>query len=438
MRELREHGVGSVLSSEVLSVLQHFVINNPLFPNLETLRLWSVTGEFVPFIPLFLSPRTTCVDIAFLGLGPPKTMIASVVTTFSTICPNLRDIDLRFLPRDPMITAAVSGMLLANNRNTLQRFHVDSPLTDEASEVIYKLPSLCELSVVVERDTLLPPAVLPNLTELRITYDHGGDWLRIFRGATLDNLKTVTFYPGSEQIGDFLEAFARVALATSIQNSLSTFCLNASCSWNPNYSSLLPFTELTTLVVAFSCDDGCSSTVDDDVLTSLARTMPQLEHISLGDAPCQTPTGVTIKGLAALAYYCLDLSTLCIHFQVATLDPSAIPRVTSGSGPTTTREDCALTDFDAGATPIQGKSKLMIALTLLRIFPYIGYIEYFNEDWEEVADTIHNSKQVANASSKGPSLSLPRSKVGDTSPRSRTRGRHLIMGCSLRPGNCVL
>ena len=184
--------------------------------------------------------------------------------------------------------------------------------------------------MVVESDTSLPPAMLPNLTDLEITYEHGGDWLRMFRGAMLDKLETVTFYPGSEQIGDFLEAFARVALATSIQNTLSTFHLHASCSWNPNCSSLLPFTGLTTLAIGFSCDDGCSSTVDDDILMSLAQTMPRLESISFGGSPCQIPTGVTVKGLAALAHYCSGLSELCIHFQAATLDPSAIPRVTSG------------------------------------------------------------------------------------------------------------
>ena len=324
-----------------------------------------------------------------------------------------------------MITAAVSEMVLANNRSTLQHFHVDSPLTEEAREVIYKLPDLRELSVVIERDTLLPSAVLPNLIDLEITYDHDGDCLRMFRGATLDNLEIVTFYPGSEQIGDFLEAFQRVTLATSVQNTLTSFSLYASSSWNPNYSSLLPFTQLTTLIIGFSCDDGCSSTVDDDTISNIARAMPELEILHLGNPPCQTPIGVTAKGLATLAYHCLSLSSLCIHFQAATLDPSTIPRGTFSGEPIPPREDCELRSLDAGETPMLGRSRLMIALTLLHIFPRIGIIEYSDTGWEEVAAAISRSKRFVSALSKRPSLSLSRSKVVDTS-RGRTLGHHLI------------
>jgi hypothetical protein len=57
-------------------------------------------------------------------------------------------------------------MLLVTNRNTLQQLWVNSPLTEEASEVIYKLPNLRSLSVIIDRGTSLPSASLPNLTNL--------------------------------------------------------------------------------------------------------------------------------------------------------------------------------------------------------------------------------------------------------------------------------
>ena len=69
-------------------------------------------------------------------------MIASTVTALQTLCPDLQAIGLYSLPRDPMITAAVSGMLLVMNRNALQELYVDSPLTEAANEVLYKLPNL--------------------------------------------------------------------------------------------------------------------------------------------------------------------------------------------------------------------------------------------------------------------------------------------------------
>ena len=146
MRELEERGDLGVISPEVLPVLQFYTINEPIFPHLKTLQLWFTPVEFIPTIPLLLSPSTTVIDISFFGFDPSKAMALSMVTTFPTLCPNLQEISLHCLPRDPMITASVSEMVLSINRHTLQKFHVDSPLTEEASEVVYKLPNLRGLS----------------------------------------------------------------------------------------------------------------------------------------------------------------------------------------------------------------------------------------------------------------------------------------------------
>ena len=51
-----------------------------------------------------------------------------------------------------MITAAVSNMLLSCNLNALRSICVDSPLTEEAHEVIFKLPDLRELWMVIEAE----------------------------------------------------------------------------------------------------------------------------------------------------------------------------------------------------------------------------------------------------------------------------------------------
>ena len=105
------------------------------------------------------------------------------------------------------------------------RFHVDSPLIEEASGVIYKLPSLRRLSVFIEKGTPLPSASLPNLTKLAITCDNEGDWPQLFCGATLGKLRSVTFCPQSNQIGDFLGAFKRAALSSSVQSTLGVRAL---------------------------------------------------------------------------------------------------------------------------------------------------------------------------------------------------------------------
>ena len=383
------------------SVLQLCAINEPFLPNLKTLNFWSVAGELIPCIPFFLSPRTTSISIMFIEDDIPTTSLGSVVTVLPTLCPDLEVLGLHYLPNDPIIVAAVSEMLLAANRNTLKSIRVDCPLAVEAREVIYKIPSLYDLMVIIEGDTILPPMVLPNLTNIIIKGDYDGKQLRKLHGATLGKLESVTFSPESERLGDFLEAFERVALATSAQKTLSEFCLFTLHSWRPNYYSLLPFIHLTILVIESSCDDGCSSNTDDDVITNLARTMPKLKTLQLGDTPCQ-PTGVTAKGLVVLSQRCLDLATLRIHFQVDSLSaPPTIGGMASNSAfANFQRRDCALKELDAGYTSVPDESVLVVALTLVRIFPRIDRIEHVDENWGKVMNAVRLSRKIVDHSSK--------------------------------------
>ena len=411
MRQFREYGTLDVLSLEVSLILQLRPFNEPILPNLKTLVLSYVTGEFIPFIPLFLSPKTTTISILSFRLKQPKAMIASIITTFPRLCPDLQEILLHSLPRDPMIAAAVSGTIV-NGQNPLQCFWVDSPLTEEAREVVSKLPNLRRLSVVIERGTLLPSMVLPNLTEVSIKSNHDSDWLQMFHGAVLGKLETITIHSESEQIGDFLEAFERAALTASVQNTLSKFHLTTSCSWNPNYSSLLPFAQLTILLVEFPCDDVCTSDVDDDIIMNLARAMPKLETLRLGEVPCcKIVTGATVEGLAALAHHCPGLYTLRIHFQATSL--STPPTATSNARSTVPQRDCALENLEVGDIPIPEESVLVVALTLIQIFPHINYIDSIDENWDKVADAICLSRKIVNCSSKEHPLPTPRGDFSD-------------------------
>ena len=407
MRNLDDCVDPDILSSKVFSVLQLCATSEPLLPNLKTLQLRHIGRQFIPLIRLVLSPRTTFIGFTFDTLDLSEAMVASTLATLPTLCPNLQDIDLDLLPRDPVITASVSGILLASNRSALRRFQVDSPLTEEAREVVCKLPNLRKLSVVIEKGVSLPSAVLPNLTKLVIKYDHDSDLLQVFCGATLERLKSVTFHSRSEQIGDFLEALETVGFVASTQNTLSKLYFYTSCPWDPNYSSLLAFTQLTKLVVEFPCDFGCSSRVDDDIIINLARTMPKLEILQLGDIPCrEIPIGVTIKGLVVLARHCPDLTSLFVHFQVASL--STPPGVSfSTFGPTPLRRDCALGDLVVGEIPILEESVFVVALTLTRIFPRLENIEYTDENWEKVLDVISASKQIIDYTGKKHPLYIP-------------------------------
>ena len=385
---------------QVFSVLQFRTSGKPLLPNLRSLDLWYVTGDPIPFIPLVLSARTTTIDIMFSELGPHNVATASMIANFPTFCPALREIRLICLPRDPMMTAAVSELVLTTNQNTLRHFHASSPLTEEAHEVIYRLPVLRELWTVIVGPTLLPTMMLQNLTDIDVDYNHNHDWLQGFREASLGKLASITIHSQSESIGDFLGAFESVALTTSIPTTLLKFRFHTDRSWEPRFRSLLPFTQLTTLLIDSNCETGCSSTIDDDTITELAQAMPELGVLQLCDRPCETPAGVTVKGLAALAYYCPRLSYLAIHFQVASLDPPEIPSPVSADESTVPREPCELRSLQAGHTRVPEESALMVALTLINIFPCLEDIVYLDMGWERVANAIQNSKRLARCSSK--------------------------------------
>jgi len=417
MRRLGGLGVLNVLSPEVSSVLQLCAIDEPLFPRIKTLDLLWPAKDSIPFIPLFLSPRTTTISIKFSSPNLSKAIVASMIATFPKLCPDLRCIDLDTLRDDPTITAAVSAMLLTTNRNTLRRFRVDSSLTEEAREVVYTLPNLRAFWAVIRRDTPLPSVILPNLTDLTITYEQDSDWLQLFRGATLGPLVAVTFHSESEQIGDLLEAFERVALAASVQNTLSTFILYTSCSWNPNYPSLHQFTRMTRLIIEFSCNDGCSSTVDDDVIMNLARAMPKLKILKLGNPPChEISTGVTTRGLVVLAHHCPDLFSLRVHFRVASLEvPPTVSGMAPNAGSGVPRRICALKVLEVGEIPVPEESELIVALTLAQIFPHISNVDCEDENWFTVVAAIVVSKKKIDRSSKEHPLSAPRSDFNGTS-----------------------
>jgi len=115
------------LSSDIIPVLQLRAINDPWLPRLQTFECEEATKAFIPFIPSLLSPKTTKIMIDSDEVTP-IVVVASTIVRLSKLCPDLESITLDDLPRDPIITEAVSEMLLACNRNTLPKFYVDSPL----------------------------------------------------------------------------------------------------------------------------------------------------------------------------------------------------------------------------------------------------------------------------------------------------------------------
>ena len=97
---------------------------------------------------MLLSPRITSIYLEFRA-DFPEVVVASAIAALPTLCPNLREIDLPSLPRDPLVTAAVSEMLLALNRSSLRQFRISSPLTEQAIQALCDLHDIRELRLVI-------------------------------------------------------------------------------------------------------------------------------------------------------------------------------------------------------------------------------------------------------------------------------------------------
>ena len=238
MRNLDIPDGSSFVTPDTLLALQLRTVDEPFLPGLETFMCGELAEAFIPFIPLFLSPKTTGIKISFAE-GSPTVAVACTISRLPKMCPKVEFIDLQGLGRDSVITDTASEMLLACNRDCLQSFYVDTPLTEEARKALCQLSKLSVLWAVVQGRTILPPVALPSLVAIYLEFEDCLNWLQGFHGATLENLEFVCFRSESRQIGDLLREFENVARKASAQNTLTTFKFKTSRSWNPNYSALL-------------------------------------------------------------------------------------------------------------------------------------------------------------------------------------------------------
>ena len=99
-------------TSGVFLALQPHTINRPRLPRLKTFQCEGAQEGFIPFIPSFLPTEITAISIGFATNS--STTIGSMIVKFPALHPNLEYIALDHLPRDSVITNAVSEMFLAS------------------------------------------------------------------------------------------------------------------------------------------------------------------------------------------------------------------------------------------------------------------------------------------------------------------------------------
>ena len=94
-----------------------------------------------------------------------------------------------------------------------------------------------------------------------------------------------------------------------------------------------------------------------------------------------------------------DLSTLRVHFQVASLSaPPAITEAASNVQSTVLRGDCSLTLLNAEEISMPKESVLVVALTLTCVFPHIENIQSPDMNWVKVVRTVNTSREIVDYS----------------------------------------
>ena len=171
--------------------------------------------------------------------------------------------------------------------------------------------------------------------------------------------------------------------------------------------------------------DDCTSTVDDNIISDLARALPKLEIVRFGKFPCGKPTGITTKGFAVLARRCPHLSYLSIHFQVASLSSY----VTSGDETAMPQEECGLTELHVGYTRLPYESGSMVIEALTRIFPRLKFIDHSDRSWRNAVDARIDTKGFVDHTWKR-DFSTPRADVDDAVFRMSYRERHPTRKCA--------
>ena len=110
----------------------------------------------------------------------------------------------------------------------------------------------------------------------------------------------------------------------------------------------------------------------------------------------------------ALSLHCQKLSSLCVHLQAASLGESpGIPGTDPNVGTAASWTDYALARLVVGETPVPEGSTMVIALTLLRIFPRLDCILFTDEEWGEVLNVVNRSREIMDRSSKQSPFTTP-------------------------------
>ena len=331
-------------------------------------------------------------------------MLPPILTTISTLSPDIREIQIERLYHGPSTEEASSQLLMQCNSYRLRKFNIDSSTSAPALRHILQLPSLEEFWLVVDSLQLpdpLPITVFPNLRLLDVEYSGEPTWLQLLLAIENPVLTSIFVQCSGSDVALFAEAFHLVMTECGMHELLQEFRVRSQDEFKITprlIACTLPFKSLTSLKVLSECSPTVCQTFDltDNDIDSLVKAMPRLESLAIGEGPCEAPSQITLKSLYTISRQCPRLTTLQIHFNptffVTGVVGDSESHVALGLTDLKTPPSdlCSVTTLDVGdiLLPPESNVSYIMALGLLGVFPRLEKLEYEDSDWADVDELI--------------------------------------------------
>ena len=374
-----------------------------LLPNLQSLEWYSGTDTFT-YINLFRSPRLSSLKVRVISHIPDAVNILA-----SLPVETLEEMRFLDLSEDRAIQDAISNLVLRTTPS-LRSIEVSSDLSDAAIRHVIRLPNLSDASIrfaSLDLRAASPDASFPSLRtlETRVVSKEGLGYLledtKNLESIVLQSLTVL--HP--EEVVDAFGFLINKGFHQSMRRL--SFAVFEPCDLTPPVLvPLLKFGSLTRLSVTSPCDPiQCKSRLTNGALAQLAKALPQLDELFLGDVPCGSPAPeITLAGLLPFSIHCINLEILQVHFSALSI-PTDIPDCALSKpydcAPLTSNH-CGLSRLVVGSLPLStsGKSPLIVAYFLHQMFPKLSKILYTlpNSPWKVVQERIdmfqeHRSKK---------------------------------------------
>ena len=360
-----------------------------LCPNLRRL-VCSITRPMLPFIPLFLPPGLTHLQL-FRGWSL-QDLVCPDLGLFLQILPTqcLQELVLDLGSEAMVHFADQISLTVQRCGDSLRLLNVPVTLGEAT---VHRILSLKELQVwrnVRSAPPTTPPlsTTFPSLQTFTLSGSAHGwiPWL------VRQNKRVPDAYDRPIEHSRPLTTISRLV-----------FSLNAT-SISPLF--LLPNLVVLSLESICRVEFRCAFTLTNQDVTQLSAALPRLEELGLGRPCSANTTPTTISCLLALSVHCNDLGYLDIHFNTTNL-ASDVRSLSADPGFHVLRSvprKCPLRLFDLGYLPfppgVSDEEITTIARVFIDIFPSITMILSAGPvPWDPLSFRIRELQEALDGSS---------------------------------------